>query len=54
MTVRTFGRARRVSIVGDLVNIPVDLLPSKWVRACEFHPQTVIKRRLSKSERECD
>ena len=42
MTVRTFGRARRVSIVGDLVNIPVDLLPSKWVRTCEIHPQTAL------------
>ena len=30
------------AVVGDLVNIPVDLLPSKWVRACEIHPQTVL------------
>jgi len=30
------------AVVGDLVNIPVDLLPRKWVRACEIHPQTVL------------
>ena len=30
------------AVVGDLVNIPVDLLPSKWVRACGIHPQTAL------------